>query len=394
MEAVTQAVRNLKGDKIIWLIVAILAFASILAVYSAIGSTAYRYRDGNTESYLFQHLLFIVAGVVMMVLCSRTYYMTFSKLAPILIFISIPLLVFTLGFGSEINDARRWITIPWIDKTFQTSDFAKIALIIYVARLLAVRQENIKEFKTAFLPVILPVGLVCMLIAPADLSTAALLFFTCVLMMIIGRVKLRYIAAMVLVGLILLSFLVLLATIFPEYFRLETWSNRINEFLYNSDGGYQVQQAKIAIAKGGFFGEGPGNSMQRNFLPYAYADCIYAIICEEYGLLGAFVIVGLYLWLLIRCIGIVTRCPKSFGALLAIGLCLNIVIQAFANIAVSVHLVPVTGLTLPIISMGGTSLIFTCISLGVILSVSRYVEDVAATPEKLKLQEVKYESNN
>lgn len=172
---------------------------------------------------------------------------------------------------------------------------------------------------------------------------------------------------------------------FPDFIRVETWMSRLNEFFYNTDGGYQIQQSKIAIAEGGIFGVGPGNSLQRNYLPYPYADFIFAIICEEYGLFGAFIIVFLYLWLLVRCIAIVTRCPKTFGAILAMGLALNIVIQAFMNIAVSVHLVPVTGLTLPIISMGGTSLLFTCISLGIILSVSRYVDD-SNKQEKLVLQ--------
>ncbi len=385
MTQVKQFLTNLKGDRMIWVIVAFLTIASILAVYSSVGSMAYKQRDGNTEYYLFMHILYLMIGFVMMVLCSRMHYSRFAKMAPILFLLSIPLLAYTLGFGNQVNEARRWITIPWIDKTFQTSDFAKLALIIFIARALARRQENIKDFKYGFWPIILPVGIVCMLIAPADLSTAALLFATCILMMIIGRVSIKYILAMILVGVCLLSLLFLIGNIFPELVRVETWMSRLNEFFYNTDGGYQIQQSKIAIAEGGIFGKLPGNSMQRNYLPYPYADFIYAIICEEYGLVGAFAIVGLYLWLLFRCISIVTRCPKTFGAILAMGLALNIVIQAFMNIAVSVHLVPVTGLTLPIISMGGTSLIFTCISLGIILSVSRYVDD-SQKQEQLALQ--------
>jgi cell division protein FtsW len=289
------------------------------------------------------------------------------------------MLIFTLGFTDDVNDAKRWITIPFIDKTFQTSDLAKLALIIYVARSLAIKQEYIKDFKSAFVPLIIPVVLVCILIAPADLSTAALLFVTCLLMMIIGRVSIKYVILLTLIGIAALSLLVLLGTVFPDFIRVETWVSRVNGFLFNTADNWQVNQSKIAIANGGILGVGPGASMQRNFLPLPYADFIYAIICEEYGLWGAGMIILLYLTLLFRCIKMITRCPKTFGSILAIGLCLSIVLQAFANMAVSVNLLPVTGLTLPLISMGGTSILFTCISLGIILSVSKYVEEYSAT---------------
>lgn len=406
MTGIHNILERLKGDKTIWFIVTMLGLCSILAVYSAVGSMAYKMRDGNTEYYLIQQILFISVGFVCMYLSYKFNYMFYSKLAPVLIVIAIPLLLYTIGFGTEINSAKRWITIPWIDKTFQTSDLARLALIIFIARSIAKRQDVIKDLKSAFIPIIVPVLVVCMFIAPADLSTAALLFVTCVLMMIIGRVSLKYIFLLVLLGIGAMSLLVLVGTIFPEVVRLETWISRVNEFLYNSDGGFQIQQAKVAIANGEIFGVGPGNSMQRNYLPYPYADFIYAIICEEYGLIGAITVLGLYIALLYRCTVIVTKCPKTFGAILAIGLCLNVVIQAFANIAVSVHLVPVTGLTLPIISMGGTSVLFTCISLGIILSVSRYVEEYSNfeileeeaavseydTPAQLNRKRPKYEN--
>ena len=375
MDKVAHIVGSLKGDKIIWFIVLMLGLCSILSVYSAVGSMAYKLRDGNTEFYLIQQMLFISIGVAMMYMAYKFNYMLYSKIAPLLLVISIPLLIFTLGFGTEINHARRWLTIPFIDKTFQTSDLARLALIVYIARTVSLKQDVIKDFKSAFLPIIIPVVLVCLLIAPEDLSTAGLLFVTCLLMMIIGRVSLKYVGLMILLGLVGMAVLVLIGTAFPELVRLETWESRISAFIYDSDGGWQIQQSKIAIANGEWFGLGPGGSLQRDYLPYPYADFIYAIICEEYGIIGAVTIVFLYLGLLLRCTSIVTKCSKTFGALLAIGLCLNIVIQAFANLAVSVHLVPVTGLTLPIISMGGTSVVFTCISLGVILSVSRYVEE-------------------
>ncbi len=393
MTTVATVYKNLKGDKTIWFIVTLLGICSILAVYSAVGSMAFKVMGGNTEYYLIQQSLFVFLGFTLMYLTYKFNYMFYSKIAPLLFLLVIPLLLYTLGFGTEINSAKRWITIPFIDKTFQTSDLARLALIIYIARSIAHKQDVIKDFNSAFVPIIMPVVIVCGLIAPADLSTAALLFTTCVLMMVIGRVSLRYVFLLVMIGIALLSFLILLGTAFPEVVRLETWISRVNEFLYNTDGGYQIQQSKIAIANGEWIGQGPGNSLQRNFLPYPYADFIYAIICEEYGLLGGLFIILLYLGLLFRCTSIVTRCPRTFGAILAMGLCLNIVIQAFANIAVSVHLVPVTGLTLPIISMGGTSIVFTCISLGIILSVSRFVEEHTSNEIQKEEMQIAYESD-
>jgi cell division protein FtsW len=374
MNIALNAYKNLKGDKTIWVIVALLAMFSILAVYSATGTIAYQYKGGNTEVYLVKHILIISMGMALTYFCYRLLYMQYSKLAPLLLMIAIPLLAYTLFFGTEINDAKRWISLPGIGLTFQTSDFAKLALIIYVARAISTKQDIIKDFNSAFLPIIVPVLIICGLIAPADLSTSLMLFATCLLMMFIGRVDMKYIGLLVLMGIVVFSLLIAIGTFFPEFVRVETWIARVNEFFGNTDGGYQIQQAKIAIADGGFIGVGPGNSIQRNFLPSPYADFIYSIICEEYGLLGGFTIIFLYLLLFFRCTSIVTRSPKAFGAMLAMGLCLSIIIQAFANIAVSLHLVPVTGLTLPLVSMGGTSFLFSCISFGIILSVSRYIE--------------------
>lgn len=385
MKTVTELYENLRGDKVIWLIVGLLGLFSILAVYSATGSMAFSQQDGNTEYYLIQQIVFIILGGVVMYLCYNLHYMQYSKWAPYLLLPTLILLLWTIFFGTEINEARRWIMIPWIDKTIQTSDLAKLTLILFIARSLSIRQDVIKDFKTGFLPVLLAVSLTCLLIVPADLSTAALLFMTCILMMFIGRVNMKYIFILFLFGALGMALIYGLGTIFPEMIRIETWTSRINDFLY-TDGGYQIEQSKIAIANGGWFGVGPGDSFQKNYLPYPYADFIYSIICEEYGIAGALFILGLYLWLLVRCIGIVTRCPKAFGAILAMGLCLNLVIQAFANIAVSVHLLPVTGLTLPLVSMGGTSMIFTCMSLGIILSVSRYVEE--AEEKRMELLEI------
>jgi cell division protein FtsW len=273
----------------------------------------------GTEYYLIRQLVFIGAGLLLTYTAYRLHYMVYAKLAPILMVIAVPLLVYTALFGPEINDASRWIKIPILELSFQTSDFAKVALIMFVARSLAIRQDYIKDFRGAFLPIIAPVILFCALIAPSNLSTAALLFVTCFLMMFIGRISLKYVVLLVLLGAVVFAGLFILGQYFPEHFRVETWMSRINDFLY-SDGSFQVQQSKIAIAEGGMFGLGPGNSIQRNLLPYAYADFIYAIICEEYGFIGGVLILLMYLWLLIRTVSLVTRCPKTFGAMLAIGL--------------------------------------------------------------------------
>ncbi|MBK9735735.1 MAG: FtsW/RodA/SpoVE family cell cycle protein [Saprospiraceae bacterium] len=391
---VTDAYHDLKGDRSVWLIVALLSLFSLLIVYSTSGSEAYKYNATHgTEYYLVRQLMFIVTGMMLVYTAYKLHYIQYAKLAPILMVIAVPLLVYTALFGSKINDASRWIKIPILELSFQTSDFAKIALIIFVARALATKQDYIKDFRGAFIPIIAPVILICGLIAPSNLSTAALLFVTCFMMMFIGRISMKYVFLLMLLGVLFFGLLFMVGKYYPDYFRVETWMNRINDFLY-SDGQFQVVQSKIAIAEGGLFGVGPGNSIQRNLLPFAYADFIYAIICEEYGFLGGMVILLIYLWLLVRTISLVTRCPKTFGAMLAMGLTLNIVITAFANIAVSVQLVPATGLTLPMISMGGTSFLFTCISFGIILSVSRFVEQAFEEKKQLEKMEASGEGNH
>ncbi len=390
----TKIYYNLKGDRSIWLIVMLLSLFSLLIVYSTSGSQVYKYNTSHgTEYYLIRQLLFIGTGLLLTYTAYRLHYMVYAKLAPILMIIAVPLLIYTAFFGTELNDASRWIRIPFLDLSFQTSDFARIALILFIARSLAMKQEYIKSFKEAFVPLILPVAGICALIAPSNLSTSLLLFATAFTMIFIGRISLKYVFLLLVLGILIFAAIYYGGQYFPEHFRAEVWAKRIHEFWY-SDGQYQIVQSKIAVAEGGWFGLGPGNSIQRNLLPYAYADFIYAIICEEYGFFGGMVILGLYLWLLIRTVGLVTRCSKTFGAMLALGLTLNIVITAFANIAVSVQLVPATGLTLPMISMGGTSFLFTCISLGIILSVSRYVEQAYEEKKQLENLEANAESNH
>jgi len=367
---------ELRGDRTIWMIIAVLSLFSILAVYSASGSVAWQNKNGNTTVYLIGHIARLGFGLLLVYLCHLLHYRQYQRMAPWLILSTIPLLGLTLFFGMDINDASRWLQIPGLGVSFQTSEFAKIALVIYIARELTRKQDYITSFKDAFLPIIVPVLIVCGMIAPANLSTASLLFLTCIVLMFIGRVSVQYIFLLMGLGLVVFAFLVALGRLEPDMVRVETWYKRVDEFVNNADGGYQVQQAKIAIANGGVFGVGPGNSVARNFLPYAYADFIYAIICEEYGMVGGIVLISLYVLLFFRTVMLVTRSPKAFGSFLAIGLSLSITVQALANMAVNVNLLPATGLNLPLISMGGTSLLFTCISLGMILSVSKYIESL------------------
>ena len=362
-----------KGDRWIWLIIILLSLISILAVYSATGTYAYKTGKTVEKILLTKHLVFVVMGIAMIYFAHLLDYKYYAGISKILMIITIPLLFYTLVFGETLNDASRWVKIPIIGLTFQTSDLAKLALITFLARMLTKKQENIKDVKKAFLPIMGSVCVVFILIALANLSTALMLFGVSVLLLIIGRISIKQIATVCAGGFVLLMFVVFLGP------RRETYKSRIKSFLHpemqHSDKTYQADQSKIALATGGVFGKGPGNSTQRNFLPHPYSDFIFAIIVEEYGLFGAMVIIMLYLILLYRCVRIVTQSPKAFGALLAAGLSFSLTIQAFANMAVAVGLGPVTGVPLPLVSMGGTSMIFTSIAFGIILSVSRDVEE-------------------
>ena len=364
---------SLKGEKFIWLVMLILPIFSALVVYSATGGLAHLSRGGNTEYYFIKHLSILAFGFMLVVIFYKMHYMTFAKISSLLLLAAIVGLLLTLFFGVEINGARRWIRLPLIDITFQTSDFAKVALVIYLAAQLSLNRECLKEFGTALLPVLLPVFLVCGLIAPADLSTAAMLFATCFIMMFIGQMNLRILGGMILIGAILCMVLLLFGAYFPEFVRSDTWASRLSAFFTGGGDTYQIDQAKIAIAEGGLIGLGPGNSIQRNFLPSPYSDFIYAIIVEEYGLIGGLMILFAFMLLFIRSVSLVTNSPKAFGAIVAIGLSISLTMQALLNMAVSVDLLPVTGLTLPLISMGGTSVLFACIAIGIILSVGRHV---------------------
>ncbi|MDR6645056.1 MULTISPECIES: FtsW/RodA/SpoVE family cell cycle protein [Chitinophaga] len=386
-----------KGDKVIWTVVLFLSLVSLLAVYSATGSLAYRERGGHTEYYLLKQLTVLVMGLLIIYFAHRVNYTIYSRVAQIGFLVSIPLLMYTLAFGSNINEASRWIKLPIINLTFQTSDVAKLAIFMYVSRQLSRRQNLINDFKKGFLPIIIPVGIICALIMPANMSTALLLGASCMLLCFIGRVPIRFLASMVAVGAVMVVLLFGIAKLTGMEMRTKTWEKRIDNFIHgdHTETPYQVQQANIAIAGGGILGKGPGNSTQRNFLPHAYSDYIYATIIEEYGMFGAFLILAAYMILLLRSIRIYKRCPYAFGAFLAVGLSVTLVIQALTNMAVNVQLFPVTGLPLPLVSMGGSSVLFTSMAIGIILSVSRNVEEMEGKQaEKERLERVIAQSEN
>ena len=392
-------VSNTKGDRVIWGIVVILTLISLLVVYSSTGSLAYKYSK-STESYLFKQFAFIILGVLVIYFAHRVNYTIYSRVAKLLFIISIPLLIYTYFFGTKLNEGSRWIMLPVINMTFQTSDMAKLALFMYLSRQLSRKQNVIKDFKQGFLPVVIPVAIICLLIAPANLSTAMLIAGTSFMLMFIGRVNTKHI--LLTIGIALVP-VILLLTIAVKYYdktehkakdlpavfsvgRIPTWVGRIQTFIYSNKEDeneklYQINQAKIAIANGGWLGKGPGNSQQRNFLPHSYSDFIYAIIIEEYGLVGASFMVFIYLLFLYRCIRLYRKCPFAFGAFLALALSFTLVIQAIANMGVAVGAFPNTGVTLPLVSMGGSSFLFTCLSIGIILSVARNVEQLEGTKE-------------
>lgn len=370
--------KNVKGDKVIWVVVAILSIFSILAVYSSTGTLAYKFQSGNTEYYLIKHFGILLFGLVLMFLTHLVPVKYYGRIGQIVLWLCVPLLFYTLLFGTNLNEASRWYTLPLINITFQPSDLAKLALIIYVARLLAKKQEDIQDFKKGFLSIMIPIVVITGLILPANLSTAAMIFSTCLVLMFVGRVKFKYIISLVGIGIAAFALLIIIAVNTPKVSgRFGTWQNRIESFTSgDSDANYQVEQAKIAIARGGILGNMPGNSIQKNFLPHPYSDFIFAIIIEEYGLLGGTLVVLLYLILLFRAIKIVIKSPRNFAAFLTFGVAFSLVFQAMINMMVAVNLLPVTGQTLPFISMGGSSMWFTSIAIGIILSVSREVDSI------------------
>lgn len=370
---------ELRGDRVIWAIVVLLAIVSMLAVFSSVSSLAYSDREGEVSYYLIKHGIILFFGLIIVYVGHLQGYTRYSRAAKAMLILAFVLLLATMWMGVDINNAKRWLRVPIVGLTFQSSDFAKLALILFVARAIGSKQDVIKDFSQAFVPIILPILGICALIAVNDLSSSVMLFLICMLMMVVGRVALQYIFLLIIGGVAVFSFMVMIGERYPELFpRIPTWANRMETFinpeLASADDRYQITKAQIAMANGGVIGVGPGNSTQRNYLPSAHSDFIYSVIVEEYGLLGGAAVIGLYALLFFRIVRLVTRSPKAFGAMVAFGIGLSILLQAFVNIAVNLDLLPVTGLTLPLISMGGTSVLFTCISFGILLSVSSYIE--------------------
>ena len=369
---INRLLNNTRGDRWIWLIVILLSAISLLAVYSSTGTLAFK-KGVGVESILMKHMAMVFGGLILMYISHKLDYRYYAGISKLLMIITIPLLLYTLVFGMHVNNASRWISIPGTGLSFQTSDLAKLALITYLARTLSRKQENIKNVKESFIPIMGTVCLVFVLIALANLSTALMLFGVSILLLIIGRISIKQIAITCLAGGVLFAGVIFLGP------RRHVYKARMQTFLHpekaNPDKSFQSDHAKMAIANGGVFGVGLGHSVQKNYLPEAFSDEIYAIIIEEGGLIFGLIIIGLYLFLLYRCIKIVTKAPKAFGALLAAGLSFSLTIQAFANMAVAVGLGPVTGVPLPQISMGGTSILFTSVAFGIILSVSRDIDD-------------------
>lgn len=358
----------------IWAVLVVLSIFSILAVYSSTGTLAYKKMSGDTTYFLLKHGSLLIFGFLLVFVFHHLNYRYYSRLSVLFLYLTIPMLLWTLIKGASLNEASRWITLPGIGLTFQTSDFAKFVLVMFIARFLSQNQKNIKDFKTGFRSIIIWILVICGLILPANFSTAIILFATSLILLFLGRTKILYLLGLIVAGAVAILIFLLILYSFPEDSRgrLGTWQKRIENFKNgDSEGNFQVEQAKIAIVYGGFLGKGPGNSVQRNFLPHPYSDFIYAIIIEEYGVLGGIIILLMYLILLFRAGVIVRKSTSQFAAFLAIGLTFMIVFQAFINMAVAVNILPVTGQTLPFVSMGGTSIIFTGVAFGVILSISR-----------------------
>lgn len=375
-----QFTSRFKGDKWIWFVIIILSLIGILAVYSATGTLAFSKQGGNTEWYFLRHTGFLLIGLGLLYFTHLIPFSYYSRISQIFLWISIGLLGLTLAIGSEINNATRVIPIPGLGITFQPSDMAKLFLVMYISRYLSKNQEEIdspRVFWTTLIYILVVVGL----IAPENLSTSLVVFLTAALLMFIGRVNFKYMMYLSFSGVGLISLLVVVLlninTDGMESSRIPTWKKRIETFMGKDDGqgNYQQLQSKIAVATGGVFGKGPGNSTQRNYLPHPYSDFIYAIIVEEYGLLGGLIVTGCFLILVYRCLKIVVESPRAFGALVAMGLGLSMSLQAFVNMGVAVGMLPVTGLTIPLVSMGGTSLFMNSIGFGIILGISKYIEE-------------------
>ena len=367
--------KHIKGDRTIWALVAILAVFSFMPVYSASTNLVYVVGSGSTLGYLLKHMVLLIMGFGIIYGVHKIPYRYFSGGSVLMLPIVFVLLIFTMMQGTTIGgaNASRWIRIPFVGIGFQTSTLAGLVLMVYVARYLAKKKEKTINFKESLLQLWLPVGGILMLILPANFSTTAIIFFMILVVTFIGGYPLKYLGIILGSGILLLTFFVLIAKAFPDAMpnRVETWQNRITRFSDPQDKDvYQVEKAKIAIATGGPIGLGPGKSVQKNFLPQSSSDFIFAIIIEEYGLVGGILTALIYFLLLFRIFVVIRKTVTIFGTLLVIGVGCPIIFQAIINMAVATNLFPVTGQTLPLISSGGTSIWMTCFALGMILSVS------------------------
>lgn len=382
---------NIKGDKYIWYVIGALSIFSLLLVYSSTRTLAYKSTHGNTEIFLLKHFVNLIIGFSLIYLVHRVDHRYFSRIALVMLYISILLLIYTLAFGETKNEATRWVKIPGIGLKFQSSDIAKLALIMYTSRTLSRLQGVIKNWKEVTIKIMMPILVVCGLIMFENLSTAAILFATCIIILFIGRVSSKYIFVVIGGGVLLVALVFSYSWFFKEdHGRADVWLGRVESWLNpdeNSDEFFQQKQAYIAMAKGGLFRIAPGGSTQCNFLPDAYSDFIFSTLVEEYGLFGALTVLLLYLFFLYRVVLLVNNSTKAFGALMAVGLGMSMTLQAVLHMGVNTHLLPNTGITLPLISWGGTSIVANSLALGIILSVSSYVEENKAPafePEKKK----------
>lgn len=384
-----ELLRKLQGDKVIWMATLLLSILSVLAVYSAISTLAYK-AEGNSLKFLFKHTAMLAIGFGVMFVVHKVPFKYFSKASAVLFWVAAGLLLLTLLVGPDINNARRWLRIPFIGLTFQSSDLAKIVLVTFTARQLNHYRTQLHDFRSGVWPVLWPILLICGLILPANFSTAIMLGAVCFLMMFIGGVPIRHLVRLAGLGVAGVALLFAFGKAAPSVFpRFETWVSRIESFMEpGGDGDYQTNYAQVAIYNGGLLPKGPGTGLSRNYLPHPYSDMIYAFIIEEYGaLLGGVGVMLLFLILLYRSIRIAIRTPRHFGGLLVLGISFLLVTQAFINMAVAVRLFPTTGQPLPLLSMGGTSIIFTCLSIAMIISVSRSVfnpeeDGEASAPEQ------------
>lgn len=389
MSNVKKIFQGLQGDKAIWAIVALLALFSFLPVYSAASNLAYIRGDGNTLRFLIKHGMHLVLGFAMLYGVHKVPHHYFKGLSVIFLPLVIVLLVVTLAQGTVMAgaNAARWIKIPFMGVGFQTSTLAAVVLMVYVARYLSRIKDKVVTFKETLVPLWLPVGIVLALILPANFSTTAIIFSMVIMLMFLGGYPIKYLLGIIGIGLVALLLFVLVAKAFPGALsnKVQTWENRIKNYTnseVDADADYQIEKAKIAIASGQILGLGPGKSVQKNFLPQSSSDFIYAIIVEEFGLLGALFLMLLYLLLLFRITVIAHKAETIFAKLLVIGVGMPIVFQALINMAVAVELFPVTGQTLPLVSSGGTSIWMTCLAIGIVLSVSAKRE-----AQKIKAEE-------